>query len=267
MMNEDKLTRSLIIQTLVDTLKPLHYTHAFWEGGAAAFNRIDEWSDIDLYLVVNDEKVDEAFLQVEKALESLSPIEQKYEVSHPPQTVLFQAFYKLKDFNEYLIIDFAVLTLSSPDKYLEEEIHGKAVFYFNKSDEVKPPLLNKKAFVENLHKRLERLMARFNLFNNFVQKEINRGNYLEAIDSYHVITLAGLTEILRIRYHPVHHNFRMRYVHYELPSEVIEKLKPLYFVKDEEDLEEKYRKASEWFQEIMLEVNQKGFERKANTYS
>jgi hypothetical protein len=40
---------------------------------------------------------------------------------------------------------------------------------------------------------------------------------------------------------------------------VIEKLKPLYFVKNEEDLEEKYRKASEWFQEIMLEVNQKGF--------
>jgi len=261
MTNLEKLTRNLIIQTLVDVLKPLDYVHAFWEGGAAAFNRIDEWSDIDLYLVVDATKVDEAFLAVEKALKSLSPIKQKYEVLHPSQSGLFQAFYKLRDANEYLVIDLAVLTLSSPDKFLEPEIHGSVVFYFNKSDKIKPPRLDKDALVKRLQERLERLQARFDMFNNFVQKEINRGNHLEAIDLYHALTLAALVEALRIRYNPVHYDFKMRYIHYELQSESIKKLKHLYFVKDEKDLQEKYREAVKWFKETMSEINQKEIEK------
>jgi len=65
-----------IIESVIKTLKPLDYVHAFWEGGAASFGRADEWSDIDAYLLVNDSKVADAFLAVEKALESVSPIKQ-----------------------------------------------------------------------------------------------------------------------------------------------------------------------------------------------
>ena len=95
-MTANRLTREVIIQTLVNALKPIDYVHTFWEGGAAAFNRIVEWSDIDLYLVVSDKKVDETFRVVEKAWKSLYPVKQKYDVPHPPQSGIFQAFYRLK---------------------------------------------------------------------------------------------------------------------------------------------------------------------------
>ncbi|MDH5783044.1 MAG: hypothetical protein OEZ35_05205 [Candidatus Bathyarchaeota archaeon] len=265
MTKQKRLTRDIIIQTLVNALEPLDYVHAFWEGGAAAFKRIDEWSDIDLYLVVNDKKVDKTFLAVEKALKSLSPIKQKYEIQHPQRSGLFQAFYKLEDASEYIVIDLAVLTLTSPDKFLEPEIHGDVVFYFNKSNDIKPPALDKDALVKKLKGRVERLRAWFNMFNNFVQKEINRGNYLEAIDLYNALTLATLVEALRIKYNPVHYDFKMRYIHYELPSETIRKLKHLYFVKDEKDLQEKYRKAIKWIQEIMSEIDQQEIERLVRT--
>jgi len=255
MTDRKALTRDIVIQTLADALEPLDYVHAFWEGGAAAFDRIDEWSDIDLYLVVEDNKVDETFLAVEKALKSLSPIKQKYEVSHSSQSGLFQAFYRLKGASQYLIVDLAVLTLNSSDKFLEPETHGNAVFYFNKSNKVKPPPLDKDALIKKLHERLERLQARFDMFNNFVQKEINRGNLLEAIDLYHGLILATLVEALRIRYNPIHHDFKMRYIHYELSSKIIERLKHLYFVKDEIELQEKYREASRWFQEMMSAID------------
>jgi len=255
MTDRKALTRDIVIQTLVDALEPLDYVHAFWEGGAAAFDRIDEWSDIDLYLVVEDNKVDETFLAVEKALKSLSPIKQKYEVSHSSQSGLFQAFYRLKGASQYLIVDLAVLTLNSPDKFLEPETHGNAVFYFNKSNKVKPPPLDKDALIKKLHERLERLQARFDMFNNFVQKEINRGNLLEAVDLYHGLILATLVEALRIRYNPIHHDFKMRYIHYELSSKIIERLKHLYFVKDEIELQEKYHEASRWFQEMMSAID------------
>ena len=51
MAKKTPLTRDSIIRTLTAELQPLPSVHAFWEAGAAAFNRIDEWSDIDLYIV------------------------------------------------------------------------------------------------------------------------------------------------------------------------------------------------------------------------
>lgn len=257
----NRLLRERIIQTLVDALKPLNYIHAFWEGGAAAFNRIDAWSDIDLYLVVDDEKADETFLAVERALRSLAPIKQKYGVLQLPWPGVSQAFYRLEGASEYLVIDLAVVKLSSPDKFLEPEIHGNVVFLFNKSGKVKYAQLDRDAMVKRLNKRVGKLKARFEMFNTFVQKEINRGNSLEAIDLYRVVTLATVVEALRIKYNPIHHDFKMRYIHYELPSGATEKLECLYFVKDDEDLQRKYREATEWFHEIISAIDQEEMER------
>lgn len=265
MTDKAKLTRKQIIEALVKALKPLDYVQAFYEGGAAAFNRIDKWSDLDLYLVVDDEKVNETFAAVEKTLKSLSPIKQKIDLPQTAWPGVSQAFYRLKDANEYLIIDLCVLKLGSSEKFLEPEIHGNVVFYFNEFGKVKPSPLDKDAFVKKVHERLERLQVRFDMFNNFVQKEINRGHFLEALDLYHGLTLGALVEALRIKHNPIHYNFRMEYLHYELPSETIKKLEHLYFVKDAKDLQEKYREAIKWFNETMQEIDQKEIERLIGT--
>jgi len=255
MMKGKGLTRDVIIQALADALKPLDYVHAFYEGGAAAFNRIDEWSDIDLYVVVDDPKVDETFLVIEEVLKSLSPIKRKLAVPQTPFPGVSQAFYKLENTNEYLLIDLVILKLSSPDKFLEPEIHGNVVFYFNKSNKLEPNPLHKNEFIEKLLARLERLEARFDLFNPFVQKELNRGNFLEAIDLYHAFTLATLVEILRIKQNPIHYDFKMRYIHDELSFDAIKKLEHLHFVKDATDLQGKYREATNWFHRLMSEID------------
>jgi hypothetical protein len=245
-----KVTRDAVIKTLTDALKPLDYVHAFYESGAKAFNRVDEWSDIDLYVVVEDEKVNDAFDTVEIALKSLSPVKQKFAVAQLPWPGVSQAFYRLEHASEYLLIDLAVVKLSGPEKFLEPQIHGKAVFYFNKSDEVKVPILNKEELAKNLREKLTRLRDRFNMFNIFVQKEINRGNYLEALVLYHSITLGSVVDVLRIKYSPFHHDFKTRYVQYEFPTQITRRLEQLYFVKDGRDLLKKYRKATKWFNEI-----------------
>ena len=254
-MKEKKLTREVIVEALVNALEPLDYVHAFYEGGAAAFNRIDEWSDIDLYLVVDDDKVDSTFLATEKALESLSPIKSKLKTPQLPWPGVFQTFYQLENASEFLLIDLAVLQLSASEKFLEPSVHGKVVFYFNKNDMLKPTPFDKEAFPEKLRGRLEMLQTRFSIFNSLVQKEINRGNTLEAIEWYHTFTLTALVEALRIMYNPIHHDFRMRYVHYELPPEAIKKLEDLYFVKNARDLQGKFDKATKWFQETLSKID------------
>jgi len=250
-LSEKVVTRDIVIKTLVGALKPLDYVHAFYESGAIAFNRLDEWSDIDLYLVVDDEKVDDAFMTVEAALISVSPIKQKFVIPQLPWPGVSQAFYKLERASEYLLIDLAVIKLSGPEKFLAPEIHGKAVFYLNKSDRIKVPNLNKDELDRNLQQRLSRLKDRFAVFNIFVQKEINRCNYLEALVLYHTMTLGSVVDALRIKYSPFHHDFKTRYVQYELPKQISERLERLYFVKDRKDLPRKYREATEWFKEIV----------------
>lgn len=254
MGDEKESVRGKIIWALACFLKPLDYVHAFYEGGAAAFGRVDEWSDIDVYVVVDDNKVDSTFVVVEEALRSVSPITEKYLVQQLPWPGVFQAFYRLRDASEYLLIDLAILQLSSKEKFLEPQIHGDVVFHFNKSSRIKPAPLNMDKFAEKMRGRLERLQARFKMFNIFVQKEINRGNSLEAYDLYYNISLASLVEALRMKHNPMHYDFRMQYVHYELPMETVNKLQNLFFVENIDDLQEKYRKASEWFLETTSEI-------------
>ncbi len=249
-MKEKSLNRKIIVKTLVRSLKPLEYIYAFWEGGAAAFNRVDKWSDIDLYLVADDEKVSEVFLDFEKALEILSPIKQKYEVKQTNWTDISQAFYRLKGTSSFLLIDLAVLKMSSPEKFLVPEIHGEVKFYFNKTDKIKTPHLDPQIMKQKLSWRLAQLKAKFELLNIFVQKEILRGNDLQALDLYHKLTLTSLVEVLRMKYHPVHHEFKLQYINYELPSEIIEKLRNLYYVQNITDLQDKYHAATKWFNEI-----------------
>lgn len=260
MVKHKQLTREVIIQALAESLKSLDYIHAFWEGGAAAYDRIDEWSDIDLYLIVDNGKVNEAFLAVENALKSLSPLKQKFRVPQSPWPGVFQAFYKIEGASDYLAIDLAILTPNSSENFLEPRVHGKAVFYIKHST-VELPRLDKNAFMKRLQRRLENLKTRFEMFNNFIQKEINRGNSLEAVGLYYGFTLGVLVEALRIKYYPIHFEFRLRYVHYEFPLEIIEKLKNLYLIADINELQGKYSKASEWFNEIISAVDLEEVER------
>jgi predicted nucleotidyltransferase len=248
------LSRDRIILELVNALRPLDYVYAFWECGAAAFGRVDEWSDIDVNVVVDDNKIDETFSQVEKALAMLSPIKLKYEVPKETWQDMSQAFYKLEKASDYHLIDLAVLKLSKRDKFLEPRVHGNLVFYFKKGEKISPAPLDVQEFNNSMQKRLLRLKARFDIFNCFVQKEINRKNYLEALDLYYNVTLSSLVEILRMMHNPFHYDFKMRYVHYELPPDVIKRLEWLYSVRGLEDLQGKYEEASTWFSSLAANV-------------
>ena len=69
--------RDKIIETLTTTLQPLDFVLAFWQGGSAASGYTDEWSDIDIHVIVRDECVEETFAIVEKALKIISVIQFK----------------------------------------------------------------------------------------------------------------------------------------------------------------------------------------------
>jgi len=250
------LTRGAILRALVETLEPLPFVDAMWEGGAAAYDRLDAWSDLDLYVVAADDRIADTFRAVEDALTALSPIRRKYEPVWPPESGIAQAFYRLEGASEYLLVDLAVLKRSAPDKFLEPEIHGQALFAFNKEGTVAVPSLNVDALVKKLIERRDRLSARIALFGPFVAKEIHRGNGLGALAAYQHLVLDALVQVLQMRYAPAHHGFNVRYARYDLPPDVAARLETLSYVASLADVAEKCRQAVEWFRETAAAVTE-----------
>ena len=253
-MVDSALTRQEITQALRARLEPLDYVHALWEGGAASFNRVDEWSDIDLQVAVDDDCVAQVFPIVEEVLQSLSPIDLRYEIPQPAWHGHAQVFYRLSQASKFLLIDFVVIKKSNPLKFLEPEIHGNAVVHFDKANVTKVEPLDRTAWNAKLRERVNTLRVTFDLFQSLTLKELNRHNTIEALAFYNGYTLRPLIEALRILHVPTRYNFSTRYLYYELPAEVVRRLEKLFFVQNEDDLREKQIQAEKWFYETLTQI-------------
>jgi len=253
-MSDNKLPREQIIQAVVDALEPLEYVHALWQGGAAAFDRVDQWSDIDFMVIADRESIPRVFQAAEATIEKLAGFDLIFDVPQPTSHGFFQKFYRLKQASPFLLIDLAVGELEKPDKFLEPEIHGHPIVHFDRKDIIASQPLDREKFKENMKIALGRAKVRFDIFQLFFDKEFNRGNYLDAFDFYYNFAIGGLLAVLRMKHSPYRYTFRSKYANYDLPPEVVKKLEGLYFVKGPEDMKEKYQQVREWFQSAIQEV-------------
>lgn len=254
-MREGTLKRGDVIEAIRAALDPLPFVHAAWEGGAASFDRVDAWSDVDCCVDADDDRANDVFAAVEAALERLGGIENKAPIPLPAANPYVQAFYRLRKASPFLLVDLAIFRHSGTEKFLEPEIHGRAAFFINRDGRTLPGRLDRDAHMERLASRLTRLGVRRTMFANFVEKELGRGNDLEAMYNYQKILLDSLVEAQRMIHHPAHFDFAHRYLHYELPAEVVRRLVRLFYVTDREDLARKAVEAEAWLGETLDSID------------
>jgi hypothetical protein len=239
------VTREILVQTLRNALEPLPYVYGAWLGGSAAFGNLDPYSDVDLYAIVDDNSVDNTFTVLEDALLARSPITARYQT--PNTTGFQQRVYSLQDAPEFLVVEAALIPMSSPTRFLEREIHGDPVVLFDKAGVVRAVALDTKADLLEAQRRLATLKSGFQLFQHLTKKEIARGHAAEALLFYHGFTLRPLVEALRIVHCPHRRMFHLRYLERDLPADVSARICDLAFVKDLDDVARKRREAEEWF--------------------
>lgn len=248
-MNSSINHRKRIIRDILGVLTPLNEVHAVWEAGSIAFGRNDQWSDIDLYAVVDDANVEDVFAALDKMFEEKYGIELKFRLPEPTWHGHSQAFYRLKNTSPFCFIDTAVMKLSSKDKFLQYRIHGKPVIHFDRKGIVRDDPVNVQDLIMRIKGRLETLKIIFPLFQVLISKELNHKHYIEAFAFYQSSVIRPLVEILRIKYSPYHYNFSTSYAAFELPGGIYKKLQNLMYVKEPTDLVQKQAKAGEWFWE------------------
>jgi hypothetical protein len=207
---------------------------------------------------VDDERAKEAIEIAERTLQKLGRIARRYDPPLPPTAGYEQSFWHLEGTSPFLLVDFAAVRHSSPDKFLEPEIHGNVIFHFNKGGAVSVPHVDPMILEEKLRARCARLLDRAATFWIFFDKQIGRMNWIEAHELYQRTMLGSLVEVLRVRYGPARHGFGTYYIRYDLPGPVAERLEHLFFVKDREDLRAKRVIVEKWFYEEVKAVEAGG---------
>lgn len=133
------LERNYILESLKNNIKQIQWVNAMWECGASSFDRIDEWSDIDIIIDVEDDKILEVFNDIDKIAENISPVKRSFGCPQSMSSGAYQKVYKLKNQSEFLLIEICAVKNSSNQKFLVEEIHSKAKIHFDKK--ILPPRL------------------------------------------------------------------------------------------------------------------------------
>jgi predicted nucleotidyltransferase len=259
-MEVKTITREEILNCLIEALNPLNYVYAAWQGGSAAFKRVDQWSDIDIIVDVKDDKIMDLFNVLDISLESLAKIENSYGGPQSLSPGAYQKVYKLQGTSKFMVIEICAVKHTSTEKLLSKEIHGDILVLFDKCNVTQVTPINKIEFAKTLRTRIEKVDSLFNMYQFLIEKELNRQNYIEAISFYQNFSLGLLLEMLRIKYKPYRYNFKTRYIYYDLPEGVVKKLHNYYFIKDGEELRKKHQEIIKWFSEVITDLKKTNIE-------
>ena len=246
-MTANSNLRNAICTEVSAALQPRSEVLAGWEGGSAAFGALDAYSDIDLhFLVTDDAPLDGLYGAAEEALNKVSPIT----VSHnfPPGR-----YYKLKDSDEFPLIDLCFVRVGAADHFLDVDRHGNARTLFDKAVWLSAPV-GKPDQASALKRRYADLKGWFPVSQGFVRKELLRGHHAAAMAAFWGYTVRPLADLLRMRYCAVRWDFGIRYLERDLPPAIYARFCNLLFVRDLADLEVRFVEGREWGVALLAEL-------------
>ena len=179
---------------------------------------------------------------VRTTLQSVAPLELEHETPHS-HPLLRQVFFRLEGASPFLLLDLCVQARSRSGAFREGVDAAKVLF--DKENVVRFRAWDEAE--EALRGRLEALKKEFEVRQVWVEKNIRRGLFLEALGAYHVYSLEPLTDLLRIIHAPRKSGFGLKDVYSDLPQDVVEALERFYQVSSLDELAERHREVCERF--------------------
>ena len=261
------LDRKTVLEALVNALEPLDYVYAFWEGGAAGFDRADDWSDIDVQGIVDPDRVEDVFKAVDGVVEKLGGDVARFRLPEPTWHGHSQCFYKLRNASPFLLIDLAIMKEDTKaDKFDVWATHGVPKVCFDKKGLIIEQKINPEEHAKAIMARLDMLKNLFEIFYILPLKETNRGNHVEAMAFYMGQTYRPMVEVLRMKHCPRRFNYATRYVYYDLPEPDVKRLERLLFIRPEQ-MEACVEEIRQWFWEVANTINYDDVEKNLQNYS
>jgi predicted nucleotidyltransferase len=250
-------TREEIKEELKSLLEKDKKIIAAWEGGSAATGFLDDYSDLDLAIVCEDDAVEAVFKKLEKHIEKNFGIEKRYRMPEPAWHGFSQCFYKVGNVPELYYLDIAVIKRSIPDKFTERDRHGDSIVWFEKEKMIDPAPTPKEKVIEKGKKFFRHIADSDFLMQIELKKALARKNFTEAFQSYYRLIGANLGILLNLKYRPCKVDFGMRYAYRDFPKKEVDLLTDSYKIGSIEDIEKKSKKVLKRIAELKKELEKK----------
>jgi predicted nucleotidyltransferase len=233
--------RQRIIDKFKEKLEPLTYVQALWLEGSGPQGYADDYSDIDLWISVEDEKFTFIYSDVDGLLNELGVVDLRYVMKTNQE--LGHVVYHLKNMSEFLTVD--VNAQKKSREVTLSEATDKVDIIFDKSSIIK---FHPERVVFDKPSK-DRLLDYFKVQHPNVLKNIKRNKPLEAFHYYDAI----IEEVIRYfrlqAWDAEKANYWRKHIYRDLKYETTKKLEYFTFIKVEE-LEAKLEELGGWIKSI-----------------
>lgn len=204
---------------------------AAWEGGSKATGYFDEYSDLDLQIIVKDEEVESIFNEIDAYLEGHYGIKRKFRIPEPNWHGHSQCFYLLDNTPSTFYLDLLVEKESAGNRFLESDRHGNAFVWFDKKKLIDTTPTPEDVTKRNCHNYFHRMDIYIPFCFIDVQKQIFRNNRIDAFAIYFSL-INRIVGLMNIKHRPAKHDFGLRYLHRDFPKSDQKLIEKLMYVPD-----------------------------------
>ena len=240
-------------------LKDLLYAQpvvlAAWEGGSAATGYLDEYSDLDLVIVTEEECTEQVFSLVDSHFSQRYGIESRFRLPEPTWHGMSQCFYLLKDFPACFYCDIAVVTKANPNKLTEPDRHGNAVVWFDQQGVFAAESTSEQKRTELVKRVLKSTTALDFLMLAELQKSLLRNNWPAALMNWLSFLNRCLLPLLNIRHRPAKADFGIRYMEREFPPDMVSRLENYLRCASVDDISRHWATALPLYQGLKTELS------------
>ena len=233
-MADAKVYRRDLIERLTRELRKSPNILAAWEGGAASNAALDEFSDIDLNLLV----AGDAEAVFPTLIQTFGGVGEVTHTWNEPKSLwpdLTQKVFFLRDAPRHFFVDVAAFPAASPailEEFMQTERHGHPIVLFDKVGRIVGRPTDHAALVQKQQKRLGEIAAAFPVYRTTTLKALDRGQMVDAFHFYQAGMVRPLIELLGMVHRPFQFDFGFRYLERTMPVQIYRKLEPLLFVSD-----------------------------------
>lgn len=223
MNNRDK-----IVEHLRSKLETRSDIYAFWIEGSTPQGYADEFSDIDLWLSTDDDKIFTIYDDIEQMLSEIAPIDFSYIIKNKGE--LGQNVYHLEGMSEFLTIDVNTQGISR-HVYLVKDIDDAQIL-FDKENVVR--FKEREPANIDIEAKRKKLQGFYEQMRPSLLKNVRRNKSLEALYYYHLI-LRYATKFLRLKYgwHEKT-DFDLKHIYRDIPENEVKNLERFYDVRASE---------------------------------
>jgi predicted nucleotidyltransferase len=253
-MTDNMHTYAAIKESLASRLEGEDRVLAAWEGGSAATGYFDEYSDLDLMIVIKDKDTESIFQILQDHLESKYGILRMFRVPEPAWHGMSQCFYLVKNCSEFFYLDIAVIPSENQRKFTEPDRHGHALVWFDKEGIYQPKETPNRER-DDLARRVFHAATDYDwIITAELGKALARDNWIASQMNYHAFVNRHLVPLMNIKYRPAKADFGIRYAEREFPKAVAAELGDLLKISSLDDIRKGKDRVTELFEALKTEL-------------